>query len=91
MHLSTTWAYQCLACVAGLGGLEFAGSAGVRHADGVYDRINGAVIRYVLGYRRAMRPRIDTLIAGHGSRLQAVRLTGRRQVQRFLEELRPRM
>jgi adenylate kinase family enzyme len=64
---------------------------GGQHPDGVYDRVNGAVIRYVLGYRRAMRPRIEALLAGHGSHLQAVRLTGRRQVQRFLEEPRPRM
>jgi hypothetical protein len=61
---------------------------GGQHADGVYDRINGAVITYVLGYRRAMRPRIDALIGERGSHLRRVTLTSRRQVRRFLEGLR---
>lgn len=40
---------------------------GGQHKDiGVYDRINWGVVRYILGYRRRMAPRVRKLIADHG-------------------------
>jgi adenylate kinase family enzyme len=60
---------------------------GGQHADGVYDRITWSFIKYVIGYRRSMRPRIDALLAEHGQHARYIRLTSRRQANRFLNEL----
>ncbi|WP_107076851.1 topology modulation protein [Micromonospora sp. MH33] len=60
---------------------------GGQHADGVYDRITWSFIKYVLGYRRSMRPRVNTLVAEFGRHLRYVRLTSRRQANRFLRQL----
>ncbi|MFB9234067.1 topology modulation protein [Plantactinospora siamensis] len=57
---------------------------GGQHADGVYDRITWGFIRYVLGYRSAMRPRIHALLQKHGPHARLITLTSRQQVNRFL-------
>jgi adenylate kinase family enzyme len=60
---------------------------GGQHTDGVYDRITWSFIKYVIGYRRSMRPRVTTLLAQHGQHARYIRLTSRRQANRFLHEL----
>lgn len=60
---------------------------GGQHADGVYDRITWSFIRYILGYRRTMRPRVTSLLAEHGRHARIIRLTTRRQVTRLLMQL----
>jgi adenylate kinase family enzyme len=57
---------------------------GGQHADGVYDRITWTFVAYILGYRRRMRPRVTALVATYGRHVQFIRLTSRRQVERFL-------
>jgi hypothetical protein len=60
---------------------------GGQHADGVYDRINLSVIRYVLGYRRRMRPRVTRLVDAYADQVRYTRLTSRRGADRFLAAL----
>ncbi len=60
---------------------------GGQHADGVYDRINWSFIRYILGYRRSMRPRVTKLVAEYGRHARLIQLTSRRQVSRFCARL----
>jgi adenylate kinase family enzyme len=60
---------------------------GGQHTDGVYDRITWSFIKYVIGYRRSMRPRVTALLAEHGQHARYIRLTSRRQANRFLHQL----
>jgi adenylate kinase family enzyme len=60
---------------------------GGQHPDGVYDRITLSFIRYVIGYRRTMRPRVATIVREHGQHTQCVTLTSRTQTKRFLQRL----
>jgi adenylate kinase family enzyme len=60
---------------------------GGQHPDGVYDRMSWSFIRYILKYRRVMRPQIHRLVAVHGRVSSLVRLTSRRQARRYLTQL----
>jgi len=57
---------------------------GGQHADGVYDRITWPFIRYLLGYRRRMHPKVKALFAEHGWHARQVRVTSWPQVDRLL-------
>lgn len=60
---------------------------GGQHADGVYDRITRSFVKYILGYRRTMRPRVNTLVAEHGRHVQYLQFTSRRRANQFLRQL----
>ncbi|WP_329007651.1 topology modulation protein [Micromonospora rifamycinica] len=61
---------------------------GQHQADGVYDRITWNFVRYILGYRRTMRPRVRNLIQEHGPHVQLISLTSRRQANRLVDRIR---
>ncbi|WP_328459476.1 topology modulation protein [Actinoplanes sp. NBC_00393] len=60
---------------------------GGQHADGGHDRITWSFIKYAIGYRHSMRPRVNSLVAEHGKHPRCVRLTSRRQANRFTDRL----
>lgn len=62
---------------------------GGQHPDGVYDRITWSFIRYVLGYRRTVRPRVLALIARHAPHARVLHLTGRRAVEALCDGRAP--
>lgn len=57
---------------------------GQHQRDGVYDRITWNFLRYVVSYRRVMRPRVQNAINDSGSHTRVLTLTSRRQVNNFL-------
>ncbi|GIF45999.1 adenylate kinase family enzyme [Asanoa ferruginea] len=63
---------------------------GGQHAGGVYDRITWNFIRYVVGYRRTMRPRVRRLIREHGPHVDLIVVTSRRQANRLAAGRPPR-
>jgi adenylate kinase family enzyme len=58
---------------------------GQNPALGVYNRINWNFIRYILGYRRAMLPRIHRMIADHAETLDVVILSSRPAIRQYLK------
>ncbi|MET8304730.1 topology modulation protein [Micromonospora sp. NPDC005211] len=61
---------------------------GGQHQDGVYDRITWNFVRYILGYRRTMRPRVQNLIQEHGPHVRLITLTSRRQAAQLVKRVR---
>jgi adenylate kinase family enzyme len=74
-------------CLWGIGQRRWRYRGG-QHADGVYDRITWSFIRYILGYRHTMRPRIHALLQEHGPHVRLITLTSRRQANQFLNRIR---
>jgi adenylate kinase family enzyme len=74
-------------CLWGILSRQLRHGSGQNDQNGVYNRINHDVLRYVLGYRRKMRPRVLAKIDQHASGARVIALTGRRQTRRFLREV----
>jgi adenylate kinase family enzyme len=61
---------------------------GGQHANGVFDRLSVGFAYYVISYRKRTLPRVLDLTAEHAPTARVFRLTSRREVARFLEEVR---
>ncbi|MEN3611548.1 topology modulation protein [Plantactinospora sp. ZYX-F-223] len=77
-----------LTCLWGIAQRRLRYRGGQHQADGVYDRITWNFVRYILGYRRTMRPRVETLVREHGPHVRLISLRTRRQANRLVDRLR---
>lgn len=75
-------------CLWGITQRRWRYRGGQHQADGVYDRITWNFVRYILGYRRTMRPRVEALIREHGPHVRLISLTSRRQASQLIDRLR---
>jgi adenylate kinase family enzyme len=74
------------ACLWGVLRRRLRHGGGQHQAIGVYDRITWGFVRYILGYRRQMAPRVRQLIADHAGHAQVVLLRSRRGARRYLAD-----
>ena len=74
-------------CLWGILSRQLRHGRGQNDQNGVYNRITGDVLRYVLGYRRKMRPKVLAKIHRHASGARLIMLTSRRQTRRFLRQV----
>jgi adenylate kinase family enzyme len=74
-------------CLWGILSRQLRHGRGQNDQNGVYNRITGDVLRYVLSYRRKMRPRVLAKIDRHASGAHVIALTSRRQTRRFLRQV----
>jgi adenylate kinase family enzyme len=75
-------------CLLGILQRQARHGGGQHQANGEYNRITWDFARYIIGYRRAMAPRVRALIAEHAGDAQVVILRGRRAVRRYLATVR---
>jgi adenylate kinase family enzyme len=71
-------------CLCGVARRRIRYGGGQHNDIGVYDRINWGVVRYILGYRRRMAPRVRKLIAEHAANAEVVVLRSRRAARGYL-------
>ncbi|MEA2535424.1 MAG: hypothetical protein QOJ93_3235 [Actinomycetota bacterium] len=74
-------------CFWGILSRQLRHGRGQNDQNGVYNRITREVLRYVLGYRRKMRPRVLAKIDQHASGARVIALTSRRETRHFLRQL----
>lgn len=71
-------------CLRGILARQLRHGGGQNRASGVYNRITPGVLRYVLGYRRTMRPRVQAKIEQFATGAEVIVLTSRRDARCFL-------
>jgi adenylate kinase family enzyme len=71
------------ACLWGILQRRLRHGGGQHQAIGVYDRISWGFVRYILGYRKQMAPRVRALIADHAGHTQVTVLRSRAAVRRY--------
>ncbi|HEY3996976.1 MAG TPA: hypothetical protein VGM40_13550 [Mycobacterium sp.] len=72
------------ACLWGIAARRLRHRGGQHQVIGVYDRITWGFIRYILGYRKQMAPRVRALITSHAGDAQVTVLRSRAAVRRYL-------
>jgi adenylate kinase family enzyme len=72
------------ACLWGIFQRRLRHGGGQHPTIGVYDRITWGFIRYVVGYRRKMAPRIRALMADHARNAQVTVLPSRAAVRHYV-------
>jgi adenylate kinase family enzyme len=72
------------ACLWGILQRRLRYGGGQHQQIGVYDRVTWNFIRYILGYRKNMAPRVRLLIADHAAGAQITVLRSRAAVRRYL-------
>jgi adenylate kinase family enzyme len=74
-------------CLWGIISRQLRHGRGQNTQAGVYNRINRDVLRYVAGYRRKMRPRVQAKLDQYATHADVIALTGRRRTRRFLRDV----
>jgi len=75
-------------CLWGIAERRWRYRGGQHHDVGVFDRITWSFVKYILGYRASMRPRVQALVAEHGTHLDVITLTSRRAANQFVRHHR---
>jgi adenylate kinase family enzyme len=71
-------------CLWGIAQRRMRHGSGQHGTIGVYDRITWNFVRYILGYRRTLTPRVHALVAEHGADTELVVLRSRRAARHYL-------
>ena len=74
------------ACLLGIAQRRLRHGGGQHQAIGVYNRITWNFVRYILGYRKKMAPRVRALIAADAGHAQDTVLRSRAAVRRYLAD-----
>ena len=74
-------------CLWGMVSRQLRHGAGQHSANGVYNRINAGVVKYVLGYRRSMRPRVLSKVEAYAGHARVVSLRSRARARQWLAKL----
>lgn len=75
-------------CLLGIVQRRWRYRGGQHNTDGVFDRITLSFVRYICGYRRTMRPRVQRLITEHGAHTRLITLKSRSQANQWLRARR---
>ena len=71
-------------CLWGIAQRRLRHGGGQHQAIGVSDRITLGFVRYIVGYRRSMAPRVRALITGYAAKAEVIVLRSRRAARRYL-------
>lgn len=74
-------------CLRGIAARQLRHGRGQNRGSGVFNRITPGVLRYALGYRRKMRPRVLAKIDQYASGAEVIVLANRRQARHFLSSI----
>lgn len=77
-------------CLRGIVGRHLRHGSGQEPASGTFNRITWQFVRYILGYRRRMLPRVHAAISEHASSADLIVLRNRGQARSLLRQMATR-